>query len=75
MFLPTLCKIERFCGGALSQSSVMKRKELTPKQMPSVPSPTRGGIAGMRCTLYSGGLHFELHVSPKLSAIEALERK
>jgi hypothetical protein len=53
----------------------MKKRNLTPKQLSSVPCPTCGVAAGQRCVLHSGGLRSEPHVDRKLSAIEATERK
>jgi len=53
----------------------MKKEDLTPKQVSSVPCPTCGVPAGKRCILYSGGLRFEPHLIRKLSAAAALERK
>jgi hypothetical protein len=53
----------------------MKKKELTRKQMSSVPCPTCGVAVGKGCILYSGGLRLEPHLVRKLSAIEALEKK
>jgi hypothetical protein len=70
-----LCKIEQFCGGVLRHSGQVKKKELTRKQMSSVPCPTCGVGAGKGCIVYSGGLRLEPHLVRKLSAIEALEKK
>ena len=58
-----------------SHSFGMKKRELTKKQVSSVPCPTCGVSAGRRCVLNSGGLRFEAHVNRKLSAIEVIERK
>jgi hypothetical protein len=71
----TLCKIEHSCGRVLRQTGLVKKKELTRKQISSVPCPTCRVAAGMGCILYSGGLRFEPHLVRKLSAIEAVERK
>jgi len=68
-------KIERFRGQVLSHSALMKRKELTPKQLVSVPCPTCGAAAGKRCVLYSGALRSEPHVDRMFAAIEAIEKK
>ena len=51
----------------------MKKKELTPEQIISVPCPTCGVAAGMRCVLYSGALRSAPHGNRKLSAIEAIQ--
>jgi hypothetical protein len=53
----------------------MKKKDLTPKQMSSVPCPTCGVAAGMPCELYSGGLRSGPHVDRKLAAADAVEAK
>jgi len=71
----TLCKNEQTCSGVLNQYGRMKKEDLTPKQVSSVPCPTCGVPAGKRCILYSGGLRFEPHLIRKLSAAAALERK
>ena len=70
-----MCKIEQICAGVLSQTGVVKKKELTRKEMISVPCPTCGVAAGKGCILYSGGLRLEPHLVRKLSAIQALESK
>jgi hypothetical protein len=71
----TTYNIEQFCGRILSQYSLVNKRDLTRKQMSSVPCPTCGVPAGKRCLLYSGGLRFEPHLIRKLSAAAALERK
>jgi hypothetical protein len=53
----------------------MKKKELTRKQLSSVPCPTCGVIAGKRCVLQAGGLRREPHLARKHSAAEAVEKK
>src|SRR5258708_1846782 len=53
----------------------MRVKDLTPKQLLSVPCPTCGVPAGKRCERYSGVPRKEPHVERKLSAIEASEKK
>jgi len=71
----TTCKIEEVCGRVLRQYGVVEKKDLTRKQMSSVPCPTFGVAAGKGCILYSGGLRLEPHLVRKLAAVEALERK
>jgi hypothetical protein len=51
----------------------MKKKELTPEQLVSVPCPTCGVAVGERCVLHSGAPRSEPHVDRKLSAIEAIQ--
>jgi hypothetical protein len=53
----------------------VKKKDRTPKQLSSIPCPTCGVAAGMRCVLNSGGPRSEPHVDRKLAAAEALEAK
>ena len=60
---------------AMASCSELNKKELTPEQLSSVPCPTCGVAAGMRCLLHSGGLRTEPHLERKLSAIEAIKGK
>jgi hypothetical protein len=53
----------------------MTMRELTQKQLSSVPCPTCGASVGERCILHSGGPRSAPHVDRKLSAAEALSRK
>jgi hypothetical protein len=53
----------------------VKKKELTPEQLSSVPCPTCGVSAGERCVLHSGAPRSEPHVERKFAAAEAIERK
>jgi len=62
-------------GGTPMQHLGMKKRNLTPKQLSSVPCATCGVAAGQRCVLHSGALRSEPHVDRKLSAIEAIEKK
>ena len=71
----TVFKIELFRGWYFSHSVPMKKKELTPKQLSSVPCPTCGVSAGERCVLHSGALRSEPHVERKFAAAEAIEGK
>ena len=59
----------------LSHYVKMKKKDLTAKQLSSVPCPTCGAVPGERCVLHSGALRSEPHVNRKLSAAEAIETK
>ena len=54
---------------------VVKSKELTLKQMLSVPCPTCGAAIGEGCELHTGALRTEPHRDRKLSAAEAVETK
>jgi hypothetical protein len=53
----------------------MKKKELTPEQVSSVPCSTCGVAAGERCVLNSGAPRSESHVDRKFAALEAREKK
>jgi len=53
----------------------MKRRELTPQQVSSVPCPTCGVSVGQPCELLSGSLRSKPHLNREFAAIEAIERK
>jgi hypothetical protein len=53
----------------------MKRKELTPEQVSSVPCPTCGVAVGEGCVLLSGALRSEPHIDRKFAATEAIEEE
>jgi hypothetical protein len=59
----------------LYYSPSMKRKELTPEQVSSVPCPTCGVAVGEGCVLQSGALRSEPHIDRKFAATEAIEKK
>jgi hypothetical protein len=67
-------KIEQFRARVLLQSVRVEKKELTPKQLSSVPCPTCGAAAGERCELHSGAPRSEPHVDRKFAAIEAADK-
>lgn len=52
---------------------VVKTKELTAKQISSVPCTTCGAAIGEACELHTGAPRTEPHRDRKLSAIEAAE--
>ena len=54
---------------------VVKTKELTLKQILSVPCPTCGAAIEEACELHTGALRNEPHRDRKLSAVEAVETK
>jgi hypothetical protein len=54
---------------------VMKRNELTPKQLSSVACPTCGSSIGRRCVLNSGSLRSQPHLERKFAAIDASQKK
>jgi hypothetical protein len=53
----------------------VKTKDLTKKQVLSVPCPTCGAATEEACELHSGALRTEPHRDRKLSAAEAVETK
>jgi len=59
----------------LEYSPKVRLKDLTPKQVSSIPCPTCGVPAGEQCLLQSGALRSAPHIERKLSAAEALEAK
>jgi hypothetical protein len=62
-----VCKIPHHAG--------VKSKELTLKQVLSVPCPTCGAATGEGCELQTGAERTEPHRARKLSAAEAVETK
>jgi len=54
---------------------VVKTKELTPKQILSVPCDTCGAAIGETCELHSGAARTEPHRDRKLFAAEAVEKE
>jgi hypothetical protein len=54
---------------------VVKAKELTPRQVLSVPCTTCGAAVGEVCELHTGAPRTEPHRDRKLSAAEAVEMK
>ena len=53
----------------------VKTKDLTPKQILSVPCATCGAAIGEACELNTGQLRTEPHRDRKLSAADAVENK
>ena len=53
----------------------VKSKELTLKQIASVPCPTCGAATEEPCELHTGARRSEPHRDRKLSAAEALEKQ
>jgi hypothetical protein len=53
----------------------VKTKELTKKQVLSVPCPTCGAATEEACELHTGALRNEPHRDRKLSAAEAVEKR
>lgn len=56
-------------------SAVVKTRELTPKQISSVPCITCGAAVGEACELHTGAPRTEPHRDRKLSAAEAVEAR
>ena len=67
--------IEHFPAVGKLHYKVVKTKDLTLKQIQSVPCPTCGAAIEEACELHSGTLRTEPHRDRKLSAAEALETK
>ena len=70
-----MCNIEHFRGWKKSHDVLVKAKELTPKQILSVPCTTCGAAIGEACELHTGAPRTEPHRDRKLSATEAVEAK
>jgi hypothetical protein len=70
-----MSNIEHFSAVDRLHYVVVKTKELTLKQMLSVPCPTCGAKATEVCELQTGALRTEPHRDRKLSAAEAVETK
>ena len=66
--------MERFRGRMSSHSVRMKKKELTPQEMFSVPCPTCGVPSGKYCVLNTGAPRSNPHIDRKFAAMEALEK-
>jgi len=52
----------------------MKKKELTPEEVSSVPCPTCGVPAGEPCVLNTGDRRSNPHIDRKYSAMDAKEK-
>jgi hypothetical protein len=70
-----MSRMEQIYGRMLAQHIRMRMKDLTSKQLFSVPCPRCGAATGHICELHSGGFRFEPHLDRKLSAVETVERK
>ncbi|MGD0469090.1 MAG: hypothetical protein ABSA54_12005 [Terriglobales bacterium] len=70
-----MSNIEHFPACGKLHYVLVKTKELTPKQILSVPCPTCGAAIEEDCELHTGALRTEPHRDRKLSAAEALETK
>jgi len=66
--------IEHFSSCGTLHYIVVKSKELTPKQILSVPCPTCGAATEEACELHTGAPRTEPHRDRKLSAAGAVER-
>jgi hypothetical protein len=67
--------MEQIYGRVLAQHIRMRMRDLTSRQLFSVPCPRCDAPTGRICGLHSGGLRFEPHLDRKLLAIETVERK
>jgi hypothetical protein len=70
-----MSNIEHSSSSETLQSLGMKSRELTAKQILSVPCPTCGAAMGDACGLHTGALRTEPHRDRKLSAAEVVEMK
>jgi hypothetical protein len=70
-----MSKIDHFSAVVRVHYGGMKSKELTLKQILSVPCPTCGAATDQACELHTGALRTEPHRNRKLSAAEAVETK
>lgn len=68
-----MINIEHLSRRATFHYAVVKTRELTPKQILSVPCNTCGAAIGEACELNTGALRTEPHRDRKLSAAEAAE--
>jgi hypothetical protein len=68
-----MSKIEHFAAGGTLHYVAVKSKDLTLKQMLSVPCPTCGAAIEEPCELHTGALRTEPHRDRKLAAAEAVE--
>jgi hypothetical protein len=66
-----VCLLGQIRGSAFVHPIQVRGKALTPKQLSSVPCPTCGVSAGMRCERYMGVPRKVPHVDRKFAAVEA----
>jgi len=70
-----MSNIEHFSRFGTLHHVAVKTRELTRKQILSVPCPTCGAATEEACELHTGALRTEPHRDRKLSAAEAVETK
>jgi hypothetical protein len=70
-----MSNIEHFSACGKLHHEGVKTKELTLKQILSVPCPTCGAALEEGCVLHTGARRTEPHRDRKLSAAEAVETK
>jgi hypothetical protein len=70
-----MSNIEHFPVCGTVHHAVMKTKDLTLKQILSVPCPTCGAATKEACELHTGARRTEPHRDRKLSAAEAVETR
>ncbi len=68
-----MSNIEHFHGPGTLHHVGVKTKELTAKQILSVPCATCGAAVGEACELHTGAPRTEPHRDRKLSAAEAVD--
>jgi len=69
-----MSNIEHFSRFGTLHHVAVKTRELTRKQILSVPCPTCRAVIGKACALLTGALRSKPHRDRKLSAAEAVER-
>jgi hypothetical protein len=70
-----MSKIEHFPTVGNLHHGLVKAKELTLKQIVSVPCPTCGAEIAEPCELHTGAQRSEPHRDRKLSAADAVEKQ
>jgi hypothetical protein len=70
-----MSNIEHFPDCGRLHYAVVKTKDLTLKQILSVPCPTCGAATEQVCQLHTGALRTEPHRDRRLAAAEAVEKK
>ena len=70
-----MSNIEHFSRSGTLHHVAVKTRELTRKQILSVPCPTCGAATEEACELHTGALRTEPHRDRKLSAVEGVETK
>lgn len=70
-----MSNIEHLAGCKALHNAIVKAKDLTPKQILSVPCTTCGAAIGEVCELNTGAPRTEPHRERKLSAADVVEQQ